>query len=74
MPQERRCSAACTDNAGNVKNSETKTVVLGKVAIVVFNSNGELIAIHQEWEEHKVDIPIDKVLKYTFNGTNVNPS
>lgn len=34
---------------------------------LVFNSNGDLIAIHQEWEEHEVNIPIDKVLKYTFN-------
>jgi len=34
---------------------------------LVFNDNGELIAIHQEWEEYGVDIPINKVLKYTFN-------
>lgn len=34
---------------------------------LVFNNNGELIAIHQEWEEHEVNIPIGKVLKYTFN-------
>lgn len=34
---------------------------------LVFNDNGELIAIHQNWDEYEVDIPIDKVLKYTFN-------
>lgn len=34
---------------------------------LVFNQNGELIAIHQEWGEYEVDIPINKVLKYTFN-------
>lgn len=34
---------------------------------LVFNKNGDLIAIHQEWEEYEVDIPINKVLKYTFN-------
>lgn len=34
---------------------------------LVFNNKGELIAIHQEWEEYEVNIPISKVLKYTFN-------
>lgn len=34
---------------------------------LVFNNKGDLIAIHQEWEEYEVDIPISKVLKYTFN-------
>ena len=34
---------------------------------LIFNNNGDLIAIHQEWGEHEVDIPIDKLLKYTFN-------
>lgn len=34
---------------------------------LVFNQNGDLIAIYQVWEEHEVYIPINKVLKYTFN-------
>lgn len=57
-------------------NSEGKIVIKDIVPVhiktlqnepLVFNNNGDLIAIHQEWEEHEVDIPISKVLKYTFN-------
>lgn len=57
-------------------NSNGKIVVSNIVPVhiktlqeepLVFNSKGELIAIHQEWDENEVDIPIRKVLKYTFN-------
>lgn len=33
----------------------------------VYDEEGNLIAIHQEWDGDAVDIPISKVLKYTFN-------
>ena len=33
----------------------------------VYDEEGNLIAIHQEWDGESVDIPISKVLKYTFN-------
>ena len=34
----------------------------------VYDDNGELIAIHQEYDEEEVDIPINKILKYSFNA------
>lgn len=57
-------------------NNEGKIIVKDIVPVhiktlqenpLVFNKNGDIIAIHQEWEEHEVTIPINKVLKYTFN-------
>jgi len=33
-----------------------------------YDDDGELISIHQEYDNHKVDIPINKVLKYSFNA------
>ena len=34
----------------------------------VYNDDGELIAIHQEYQNETVDIPIHKCLKYSFNA------
>ena len=34
----------------------------------VYNNDGELTHIHQEWNKIDVDIPINKILKYTFNA------
>ena len=33
-----------------------------------YNDDGDLIAIHQEYKGDAVDIPINKVLKYSFNA------
>lgn len=33
-----------------------------------YDENGELESIHQVWEEEEVYIPINKVLKYSFNA------
>lgn len=35
----------------------------------VYNKDGELTHIHQEWDKVDVDIPINKILKYTFNAS-----
>ena len=34
----------------------------------VYDDDGELIAIHQEYSSESVDIPINKILKYSFNA------
>lgn len=34
----------------------------------VYDDDGELVAIHQEYHNEVVDIPINKVLKYSFNA------
>lgn len=34
----------------------------------VYDNNGELIAVHQEYDNSDVDIPISKCLKYSFNA------
>ena len=34
----------------------------------VYDDDGELIAIHQEYQNEEVDIPINKILKYSFNS------
>ena len=34
----------------------------------VYDDNGELVAIHQEYDNREVDIPINKCLKYSFNA------
>ena len=33
-----------------------------------YNDNGELVSIHQEYKSDSVDIPVNKVLKYSFNA------
>ena len=33
-----------------------------------YDDDGELVSIHQEYDNHKVDIPINKCLKYSFNA------
>lgn len=33
-----------------------------------YNKKGELTSIHQEYDRESLDIPIDKVLKYSFNA------
>lgn len=33
-----------------------------------YDDNGELISIHQEYNGESVDIPINKILKYSFNA------
>ena len=33
-----------------------------------YNDDGELIAVHQEWKGEAIDIPITKILKYSFNA------
>lgn len=35
----------------------------------VYDKNGELVSIYQEWEGDHVDIPVNKVLKYSFNAS-----
>jgi hypothetical protein len=34
----------------------------------VYSDNGDLIAVHQEWKDETIDIPINKVFKYSFNA------
>jgi hypothetical protein len=34
----------------------------------IYDSDGELISIHQEWDNVDVEIPVNKILKYTFNA------
>ena len=34
----------------------------------IYDDEGELIAIHQEYDHEEVDIPINKVLKYSYNA------
>ena len=34
----------------------------------VYDKDGELVHIHQEWDKINVDIPVNKILKYTFNA------
>ena len=34
----------------------------------IYDNNGELIGIHQQYDNVDVDIPINKVLKYSFNA------
>ena len=34
----------------------------------IYDDNGELIGIHQEYNNEYVDIPINKILKYSFNA------
>ena len=34
----------------------------------VYDDNGELVAVHQEYDNSDVDIPISKCLKYSFNA------
>jgi hypothetical protein len=41
---------------------------LQKEPFVYDEDTGELISIHQEYGENTVEIPIDKVLKYSFNA------
>ena len=36
----------------------------------VYDDDGELIAIHQEYDREQVDIPINKCLKYTYGDFN----
>lgn len=36
----------------------------------VYNDDGELIAVHQEYNNDTVDIPINKVLKYSYGEFN----
>ena len=33
-----------------------------------YNTNGELIGVYQKYEKQEVDIPINKILKYSFNA------
>ena len=33
-----------------------------------YNDDGELVSIHQEYDNESVDIPINKILKYSFNA------
>ena len=34
----------------------------------VYDKKGELIAVHQEYKDEETDIPINKILKYSFNA------
>lgn len=34
----------------------------------IYDDNGELVGIHQEYDEEAVDIPINKILKYSYNA------
>lgn len=34
----------------------------------IYDDNGELTGIHQEYDGEEVDIPINKILKYSFNA------
>ena len=36
----------------------------------VYNDDGELVSIHQEYDHESVDIPINKCLKYTYGDFN----
>lgn len=38
----------------------------------VYDDNNNLTAIHQEYDGEKIDIPIDKCLKYTFGDFNTD--
>ena len=33
-----------------------------------YNDDGELIAVHQEYNDEQIDIPINKIFKYSFNA------
>ena len=58
-------------------NSDGKLIVKNAIPIHIktlqnqpftYNDDGELISIHQEYNGEDVEIPINKVLKYSFNA------
>ena len=58
-------------------NSDGKIFLKGTVPLhmktlqnepFIYNDDGELIGIHQEYSNEEVDIPINKIFKYSFNA------
>lgn len=58
-------------------NSDGKLIVKDHVPIhiktlqnepFIYDKQGELIGIHQQYNQDDIDIPINKILKYTFNS------
>lgn len=51
-----------------IKNTVPLHIKTLQVDPFTYDDNGELISIHQEYDNEFVDIPINKILKYSFNA------
>lgn len=51
-----------------IKNTVPLHIKTLQVDPFTYDDNGELISIHQEYDNEAVDIPINKILKYSFNA------